>query len=379
MSAPPPPTAQVIVADDLEALAPHLDAWDALAVERSRPFCAPAWMLAWWSQARIGDARLRIVLVSDEHGLMAVGPFFAQVGPLGLVEMRLLGAGFCHRIGPLARPGQEAPAAAALAEALAAMQPRPVSVVFEGMDSDDPWPDLIAAAWPGRTPPRLRTDATMDAPAIDLGGAYEDWMERRGRKFRKEARRTARRLEEEQVHGEISVTAEAIDALLRLNHARWEGRGGSHVGDAASRVIAQAAGDLGQDRLMVALLQGPNGSVAAELVLVAGRTAAFWGGGFDPAWASYAPGTQAMLVALRHLADQDVQIADLGGGEHEYKRRLADGNSPIVWRTLFPRGARYPLLRARLAPKHLAHAMRRMARRLPAGWRGRLKRLSDRA
>jgi CelD/BcsL family acetyltransferase involved in cellulose biosynthesis len=127
------------------------------------------------------------------------------------------------------------------------------------------------------------------------------------------------------------------------------------------------------------LLQGPNGSVAAELVLVAGGTAAFWGGGFDPEWASYAPGTQAMLVALRHLADQDVQIADLGGGEHEYKRRLADGNSPIVWRTLFPRGVRYPLLRARLAPKHLAQALRKMARRLPAGWRGRLKRLADRA
>lgn len=378
MSASPPQAAQVIVAEDLESLAPHLAAWDALAVERSRPFCAPAWMLAWWSQARTGDARLRVVLVSDEHGLMGLGPFFAQVGSLGLVEMRVLGAGFCHRIGPLARPGQEGLAATAMAGALAAMQPRPASVVFEGMDSSDRWPELIAAGWPGRRPPRLRTDATMDAPAIDLGGAYEAWMERRERKFRKEARRAARRLEEEQVRGEISVTVEAIDALLRLNHARWEGRGGSHVGDAASRVIAEAAGDLGQGRLMVALLQGPNGPVAAELVLVAGTTAAFWGGGFDPEWASYAPGTQAMLVALRHLAEQDIQIADLGGGEHEYKRRMADGDNPIVWRTLFPRGVRYPLLRTRLAPKHLTRALRKMARRLPAGWRGRLKRLADR-
>ena len=105
----------------------------------------------------------------------------------------------------------------------------------------------------------------------------------------------------------------------------------------------------------------------------------FWGGGFDSAWASYAPGTQAMLLALRRLAEQDVQIADLGGGEHEYKRRLADGNRPIVWRTLFPRGVRYPLLRARLAPKHLAHGLRAMAQRLPAPWQNRLKRLTGRA
>ena len=198
---------RAIIAEDLESLAPHIDAWDALAVTQGRPFCAPAWMLSWWREARTGDARLRVVIVSDEHGLAGVGPFFAQVGPLGLVEMRLLAAGFCHRIGPLARPGQEESVAPAMAETLAAVRPSPASVVFEGMDRDDPWPELIAAGWPARRPPRLRTDGTMDAPAIELGGAYEEWMERRGRKFRKEARRTARRLEEEQVRGEISGRA----------------------------------------------------------------------------------------------------------------------------------------------------------------------------
>jgi CelD/BcsL family acetyltransferase involved in cellulose biosynthesis len=292
--------------------------------------------------------------------------------------MRLLGAGFSHRIGPLAHPGQEVRAATAMAGALARMKPRPVSIVFEGMDCADPWPELIAASWPARKPPRVRTDLTMAAPAIDLGGSYEEWLDRRGRKFRKEARRTARRMEEARVDGEISVKPEAIDALLRLHYARWEGRGGSHVGDAAGRVIARAARELARDRLIVALLEGQNGPVAAELVLLAGSTAAFWGGGFDPAWASYAPGTQAMLLALRHLGEQGIQMADLGGGGHEYKRRMADGNRPIVWRTLFLRSARYPLLRARLAPKHIAHELRELARRLPPRWRDRLKRLTGR-
>ena len=126
----------------------------------------------------------------------------------------------------------------------------------------------------------------------------------------------------------------------------------------------------------MALLEGPDGPVAAELVVMAGSSAVFWGGGFDRNGRATLPGTQAMLLALRHLAEQGVQIADLGGGGHEYKRRLADGDRPIVWRTLFPRGVRYPLLRARLAPKHLAHGLREAARRLPPPWRDRFKRLA---
>jgi CelD/BcsL family acetyltransferase involved in cellulose biosynthesis len=367
------------IAEDLESLGPSLAAWDALAVEGDRPFCAPAWMLSWWQEGRTGDARLRIVLVSDGQGLAGVGPFFAQVGPLGLVEMRLLAAGFSHRIGLLARRGLEEPVAAAMADALAGMQPRPASVVFEGIDRDDPWPELIAAAWPARRAPRLRTDATMDAPAIELDGAYEDWMERRGRKFRKEARRTARRMQEEEVHGRICGEVQAIDSLLRLHHTRWEERGGSNVGPAARGVIARAADGLGPEgRLIVALLEGPEAPVAAELVVVAGGAAAFWGGGFDPDWASFAPGTQAVLLALRDLAEHGVKLADLGGGGDEYKRRLADGDRPLVWRTLFPRGVRYPLLRARLGPKHLAQGLRRLARRLPPRWRNLLRRVAAR-
>lgn len=367
---------RAIVAEQEASLAPHLAAWDALAVRASRPFCAPAWMLSWWREGRAGDARLRVVLVLDEHGLAGVGPFFAQVGPLGLTEMRLLAAGFSHRIGPLARPGVERPVAGALARALAEMRPRPASVVFEGIDAQDPWPELIASQWPARRRPRRRTDATMDAPAIALDGAYEQWLERRERRFRKESRRTARRLEEEGVQGLMAWGEDAVGTLLTLHYARWEGRGASNVGAEAERVIAAAARELGGERrLGVALLRAPSGAVAAELVLRAGDTAVFWGGGFDPAWSRNAPGTQAMLLALQTLAQEGVRCADLGGGAHEYKRRLADGDRPLAWRTVFPRGRRYPLIRARLAPKHARHALRGLARRLPAQRRAQMTRL----
>ena len=369
---------QVIVFDDPQALAPHLPAWDALAIDRGRPFCAPGWMLSWWHEARMGDARLRVILVFDEQGLAGVGPFFAQVA-FGLVEMRLLGAGFSHRIGPLATAGREEPVAGALAAALATMQPRPASIVFEGINCEDPWPDAIAASWPSRRAPRQRTDAVMDAPVIELDAAYEEWLERRSRRFRKEARRLARRLEEDGVSGRIASDEEAIDALLELHHARWEHRGGSNVGDTARAVIVGAARELpSEGRLAVAVLEAPSGPVAAELVLRAGDSAAFWGGGFQPEWANHAPGTQAMLLALRTLSEQGVRIVDLGGGAHDYKQRLADANRPIAWRTVFPRGPRYPLIRARLAPKHARQAARRLVRRLPANQQERLTHVRSR-
>lgn len=355
------------VVSDTEGVLPYVGGWDELAIGAGRPFCAPAWMLGWWRHARTGDARLRIVLVFDARGSLAgIGPFFAQVGAFGLAEYRLLAAGFSHRIGPLARRGEEASVAAAIAQALALADPRPASVVFEGLDACDPWPELIATSWPGRGT-RLRTDFTMDAPVIYLEGDYDAWIAARDRKFRKEARRTARRLQEHGVQARIVAARDGVDALMRLHRERWRERGGSQLDDSARRVILEADGalDLDAERIAVALLEGPDGPIAAELVVRAGSTVAFWAGGFDAAWSRHAPGTQAILAALADAAGREAMLADLGGGAHDYKQRLSDANAPLAWRTMFPLGIRYPVMRLWLAPKHVRFGLRPWFRRLP--------------
>lgn len=371
------PAPRTLLAEHPEDLEPYLAAWDDLAVAAGRPFCAPGWMLAWWREGRAGDARLRTVVVLDGDVPIGIGPFFAQVGALRLAEYRLLGAGFCHRVGPVAAPGREDEVARAFATALAAARPTPASVVFEGVDAGDRWPELVRRHWPG--PAQLRTDVTMDAPAIDLTAGFEQWLARRDRKFRKEARRVARRLGEEGVERRLAADERALDALLHLHHQRWDDRGGSNVGDEARRVLLDAAGSLAAGgRLQVALLESPDGPIAAELVLRAGDRAVFWGGGFDPAWSKLAPGMQAMLLTLEDAAAAGVVEADLGGGTHEYKRRLGDRDRPIAWRTVLPLGPRYPLIRLRLAPKHVRWALRDVARRLPPRWQARLDRLRRR-
>ncbi len=370
-----------VVVDEPAALEPHLAAWDRLAVECGRPFCSPDWMLSWWLHGRTGDARLRVVLAIDGDGdLIGIGPFFAQVtssGPVALAEYRLLAAGFSHRIGLLARPGRETEVGSAVARALANADPPPASIVLEGIDAADRWGELLVSGWPGRA--ALRTDLMMDAPTIDLADGYEAWLGRRERKFRKEARRTARRLDELEVTTHLGDEAAALEALVDLHEARWRDRGGSNLDDRARSVIGEAARRLSGEpgRLTVVALNGPDGTIAAELVVRAGATMAFWAGGFDPEWSQHAPGTQAMLNALA-AAPATVRVADLGGGAHEYKRRMADGSAPLAWRTVFPLGMRYPLIRLLLAPKHIRQLARARFRRLPAGVQQRTLRLLGR-
>jgi CelD/BcsL family acetyltransferase involved in cellulose biosynthesis len=361
-----------VLAEEVGALSPHLEAWDSLAVAAGRPFCAPGWMLSWWRAARGEQMRLRVILILEDDRLVGVGPFFANL-TVGLIELRLLGAGFSHRIGVLAEAGAEERIAPALSCALAAQSP--ASVVFEGIDARDRWPDLVAAHWPGRRRPLRRTDGELQAPTIGLDGDYEAWLARRDRRFRKEARRLERRLEEEHVTRRMACDEQAIDALLTLHHARWSERGGSNVGEDARATLLAAAAELPSERLVVSLLEGPRGPVSAELVLRAGDAAAFWGGGFDSDWAQYGPGMQTMLFALEGLARTGVATADLGGGAHPYKRRLADETTTLLWRTVFPRGWRYPLIRLRLAPKHARLAARGAFRRMPRRWQSRLAEL----
>ena len=359
--------------------------WDALAASAGRPYCTPAWMLSWWHAARVGDARLRVVVVRDGSEVVAIAPFFAQVSrPAGLrlVELRLLGAGGAHRIGPLCRPGREGEAAQAITDALAASRPRPSSVVFEGIDVDDPWPRLLAARWPAPARAALRRDNEMSAPVANLGdGTYEAFFAGRSSKYRAQMRRARRSLEADGLEIRRTHAPEQLErdleAFVALHEARWAERGGSHALDAGVVALLRRVADdlLGSGRFRLWLVEVGGAAIGAGLFVAAGDVVSFWGGGMDPAHKRASPAQLAILAGIEECYAQGEHVVDFGGGGLDYKWRFCDTDEPVVWSTVFPRDARYPLTRLQLAPKHLRYGARNAARRLPPERQQQLRRL----
>ena len=98
--------------DDVGALERHAPAWDALATARGRPYCTPAWMLAWWLEAAPPDAQLRACVVHDGGELIGLAPFWAasEGGRYGV-----LGGRTASPLEPLAADGREPEVAGAIA------------------------------------------------------------------------------------------------------------------------------------------------------------------------------------------------------------------------------------------------------------------------
>ena len=103
------------IVHDPHQLGPWLSRWDALAVTSRLPYCAPAWMLAWWRHAAPPYSQLRVVTVTNEGELLGVAPFFLEQGLGRLNRYRLLGPRNSTPRDLLARPGAEKQVAAAIA------------------------------------------------------------------------------------------------------------------------------------------------------------------------------------------------------------------------------------------------------------------------
>ena len=381
----PVPALEATVVEDASALEAARAEWDALAVAADNTFSAPALMLAWWHEAREGDARLRTVIVREEGEIVAVAPFFAQVSrPAGLelVELRFLGAGTLHRHTVLCRPGREAAAAAVIAGALRASAPRPGSLVFESIDQRDPWPRLLARHWRGPAGAVLRHDFSMPSPTIHLDGrSFDAWMGAQSSNFRSEMRRKRRQIEKQGAVFRRTSEPHELDADLasfaRLHRARWDTKANeSALDERIVALMARAGRDLlAEGRFRLWLIEADGQGVGAALFVTGGGDVQYWLGGHDPAWDRYSPSNLAILAGVEEACAGGARRLDFAGGDQLYKRRFADGDDPVSWRTLLARDARYPLTRAQLGPKHVRQTAWAAVRRLPPEKRAELKRL----
>lgn len=168
--------------------------------------------------------------------------------------------------------------------------------------------------------------------------------------------------------------AAALDVFVSLHRARWQGRG-SHLGrpDLRERLGRVAAG-LGVARLRVTVVEVDGRAAGVQVFVSGGRRWSYWNGGWDPAHAALKPGWVALLTAIGDAAAHGAEVIDLGPGDHEYKRRLATGNEPVVIYHVLPIRARGLPAAVALVPGQAKAAARRVERRLIEA-RGRASRL----
>lgn len=364
--------------DSPKGLTKHRRAWDALAVARGLPFCAPAWMLAWWQHVASARAGLRAIVVHDGEELVAIAPFYAERRPARPTFYRMLGTSTAHRVEPLVRADREGEAAGVIARELAAADPRPDVICFESIDASSSWPARLAECWPGGRRPWTAREWSGPAPTVTLEGlGFDGWMQDKSRNFRSQAGRLRRRLEARGARFKVAATEAELERGLadfaRLHHARWRDRGGSVVLDpSVERALAQAGRELlDSGRFRLVSIEAEGRTISAHIFVAAGGEVSYWNGGFDEQWAAEQPSMRALIVAIEDAFGRSDRRFDLGGGAEPYKYRLADSEDLLETAVVVPHGGRYPLNRLQLAPHRLR---REVSRRLPEELHARLRR-----
>jgi CelD/BcsL family acetyltransferase involved in cellulose biosynthesis len=327
--------------------------WDEFAVDAGRPFCAPAWMLAWWRHARPKGARLRVVAVEEGERLIGIAPFYARRAGL-TTSYEVLSDRLSPPVGPLAAPGRGAEVAAAIAAALGGPQGPGYLRIWDRFDAGDTT-RRVAESFPGRAP-WVHTAVGMPTPVIAFEGkGPEEWLQGLSSKLRQEARRRGRRLAEagaEFAAVDAADRGPALDALLALHEERWRERGGSRALVPGLRAMLDEAAErlLPDGRMRLLTITAEGRIIAATMVLGAGREAVGWLGGFDPAWARQGVSMALIVHAVEDANRDGKEFFDLGPGDMAYKTRLADFEREISGLTMVPHGPSYLRARAQLAP-----------------------------
>jgi CelD/BcsL family acetyltransferase involved in cellulose biosynthesis len=346
--------------------------WDDLvrAMPRPSPFFLHGWLLEWWRHyGRDGELAVHVAYRGDR-----------LVGALPLCTTRRFGLRVTGFVGGtwallgdvLLAPGEDSATAAALAE--------------RAQSSDDDFTNvfgltassrLIAAMPPGG----LRLIERLEAPVMDLDGAWDEvYRARFSAKQRSERRRRLRKLSEV-APTEVVVArtpaqlGPALEDAYRVHQARWQGRRdvsafatptGLHFNRAA--VLALAALDV--PRITVVRCGGRPIAYAFSLHF----EGATYGVGmaFDPAYAAFGPGLEAKLTSIEVAAGEGITRIELLGTDAPHKRRLTDRFEPVyqgigLARTLRGRAASESLLAAIHARRRLKRSQvaRRVYDRLP--------------
>ena len=360
------------VIDELDALDGLRADWDELALACELPLMAPGWLLAWWRHIAPQRALLRVITVRDGARLVGLAPFYVAARRGGRVDYRLLGVGLGAPLAPLSRPGQRAPVARAIAQALGRARPRADLVGLQGTPLFSRWHVALAEAWPGRVGPMSGVYRERAQPTVVFGGkSREQWLAGRSSKFRSSMRRLARRFSERGGSWRMSTASalrEDVEAFLRLHAARWRGRGHSTVLASGARMhdmlLDAGRALVGAERFRLWMTEIDGQAIAADIYVCGGGVAVGINSGWDERWKPLSPPLLATLHTIEDCIARGERRLDLGPGSESHKTRFADADNPVAWAVLMTPGRRLPQTLALTAPLLAGSAAGSLAKRV---------------
>jgi len=339
-----------LVTDRASFLALEAD-WN-LAVQQAGlpyPFLRHEWIRAWW-ECFGGDRELRIVLVRDGRGLVALAPLMLDRGKLYRVPVRRLEflANIHTRLCDFVVTRRRAEACRALWACLLEQRDWDVlqlrdlpedSVVLEQM------PDLARAD--GCPTGRWASHA---CPQVPLAGGWEGYLRGLRPKHRSNLRNRFRRLERMgAVERELVATADpgALDDALRIEALGWKGRAGTAVrsqpeAERFYRRLAEEASARGWLRLHFLRVGGRR--IAFQYDLEYGDRIYVLKLGHDPEFAPYSPQNLLCALVLEDGFNRGLSSYEFLGKREPWKMDWARDARPLDWLFVFRNHARGRLL-----------------------------------
>jgi CelD/BcsL family acetyltransferase involved in cellulose biosynthesis len=387
------------VIDDVGALARLTTAWRNLLARASAPSPSktPTWLLAWWRQfGRLDGRRLCTIAVHDDAtgALVGLVPLckrtvrVRRVVPVRRIELLATGEDDADEIcsdytGAIVATGYEDDVAKEVGALLAGGRLGGFDqMVLARMSGDDPFAAALARALPslGMTT-MLAEDGAC--PYVPLPASFEAYQKQLDRDARYVVNRAVRELEKwAGKAGYTRVVARTPDQLAEgrailhaLHGERWSGNG--YAGVFASPRFTRF-----HDEAMTALLDGPDGKLELQWLIVDGRPVValynivyrgrvyfYQSGRALDVPKGVKLGVAAHALALRAAIEDGHHEYDFLAGVSQYKRQLALAKHALVTLT-----AAAPSVRARTAVAAAAaldHGLRRARQRL-VGHRDRL-------
>jgi CelD/BcsL family acetyltransferase involved in cellulose biosynthesis len=360
---------RVVVADTLEGLTSHADAWDRLALAAAWPVptVSYAWVASYLEHQLAPGETWRCLFAYEHETLLAVLPLIRTHG-------RTLGLDFTRLAPPMrdhSRTGdillgdpQRDDVLRALMEAVDRLEPSRFCLTLGGVPDGSGSLRLLATGVP-----RSIVVPTRDGIGsfVPVRGTYRDFEARLSRNFVKNLKRWRNKLAKLPAVRARFLGREAdpdaeLARFMAIEASGWKGRAGTALGCSAalirfySRLVHRLAE---RDWLEWHFLEADGRPIAGHLAVRMGRSLALWKVGYDESFAACAPGNMLFERCVeRAFAKGDTDVinflTDTPFTQNWRMERYAYHN---LW--IYPRRA-LPVLTGAL-PKQA----RLLARRLP--------------